>query len=356
MFLAPPIWFIKQTNYLSFKPNNGFLFPCYKTQTRASHRTVVWQARQVQNNLAISVIVPTYNRCSILMDCLTALEKQWLPVPYQFEIIVIDDHSTDETVKVFKEKKESFPRVKLLQLAQNGGPGRARNAGIIVSVGSLLVFVDSDVIVGDDFLLAHWKQHEQQLCLTVGPVQWVTHVKQIPIKRFNWLTDASRAFFCTSNAAVRKNVFIQAGMFDADFTKYGWEDLECGERLRQMGIPRYFIKHAKCFHVKPPLSILDWDRLIEQERHRGEMGMLFYRKHPYYRVRLMIQLTWIHRCLWLCCSIFGLLNEYSVRPLMVWLLGRRYYSIANLLWTIVSNRVTCETVHHVAKIEKQTTQ
>lgn len=60
---------------------------------------------------------------------------------------------------------------------------------------------------------------------------------------FHWWTDASRAFFCTSNAAIGKQLFVAVGMFDADFQKYGWEDLELGERLRYLSL--LLIVHKK---------------------------------------------------------------------------------------------------------------
>jgi len=184
---------------------------------------------------AISVVVPTYNRADLLFHCLRALDCQQLPLG--FEVVVVDDSSTDGTPQLVEQWIHAghLRHVRLLCLSPNVGPGRARNAGVIVSLGSLLVFVDSDVIVKPGFLLAHWKRHEQNSvggCLSVGPVYWLDDISQQTSHRFRWWTDASRAFFCTSNAAVEKQLFVQSGMFDADFTKYGWEDLELGERLR----------------------------------------------------------------------------------------------------------------------------
>ncbi|EME27593.1 glycosyl transferase family protein [Galdieria sulphuraria] len=334
--------------------------PRFKKDTVARYD---WNcAERKHNELAISVIVPTFNRVETLVHCLSALECQQLPPNESFEVIVVDDSSTDGTATLVKQWNKNFSRVRLLRLSHNGGPGRARNAGVIASLGKLLVFVDSDVIVKPGFLYAHWKRHGESLgCVSVGPVYYIDHIAEHKRHRFRWWTDASRAFFCTSNAAVEKHLFIKSGRFDADFQKYGWEDLELGERLRyvfddgtkesmtskekrKMNIPRYFVKQAIAYHYKPPWTIGDLEKSIEQERQRGEMGVLFYKKHPTFRVRLMIQLTWFHRCLWLILSLFGIINEYSVKPLVIWLMDKRQYGIAHGLWSIVRNRITCEVV------------
>ncbi|GJQ14459.1 hypothetical protein GpartN1_g6250.t1 [Galdieria partita] len=323
-----------------------FFKPTFKKRLNYTVAGYSWNSLEIQpKELSISVIVPTYNRAELLFHCLNALDCQQLPPSESFEVIVVDDGSTDGTPTLVQQWNKQFPRVRLLRLSHNGGPGRARNAGVIASLGRLLVFVDSDVIAKPGFLYAHWKRHRESLgCLSVGPVYWIDHISQQTRYRFRWWTDASRAFFCTSNAAVGKHLFIKSGMFDADFQKYGWEDLELGERLRNMKIPRYFVKQAIAFHFKPAWTISDLEKSMEQERQRGEMGVLFYKKHRTFRVRLMIQFTWFHRCLWLILSLFGMINEYSVKCWVIRLIRMKQYGIAHLLWSIVRNRKTCETV------------
>jgi hypothetical protein len=117
---------------------------------------------------------------------------------------------------------------------------------------------------------------------------------------------------------------------------------------RNQNIARHFVPQAIAYHWKPAWTTsADLQTSLEQERQRGEMGILFYEKHPTLRVRLMIQFTWFHRCLWLILSLFGLLNEYSVKPLVIWLIQKKLlgqYVLAHLLWSIVRNRVTCEVI------------
>lgn len=93
--------------------------------------------------LKISVIIPTFNEEKVISDCLNSLIKQ----SYQdFEIIVVDDGSSDST----KEIASRFP-VKVLE-QKHRGPGLARNNGAEEATGDILVFVDADMTFDSKFL------------------------------------------------------------------------------------------------------------------------------------------------------------------------------------------------------------
>ena len=90
--------------------------------------------------MKISVIIPTYNEESVILDCLRSLASQSLK---DFEIIVVDDGSTDTTV----EKLED-----VMVLHQNHlGAGAARNLGAKQAKGDILVFVDADMTFDRNF-------------------------------------------------------------------------------------------------------------------------------------------------------------------------------------------------------------
>ncbi len=93
--------------------------------------------------MKISVIIPAFNESKVIGDCLNSLSKQTFK---DFEVIVIDDGSTDAT----KESVRGFP-VKLLEQAHLG-PGVARNKGAQVASGEILVFVDADMTFDSKFL------------------------------------------------------------------------------------------------------------------------------------------------------------------------------------------------------------
>lgn len=100
--------------------------------------------------MEISVIVPTYNRKDLLKDCLQSLFNQSYPKD-KYEIIVVDDGSTDGTKEMVKELK---PNVTLRYFYQNNqGPASARNLGIKNAKGKILAFIDSDCVADKNWLV-----------------------------------------------------------------------------------------------------------------------------------------------------------------------------------------------------------
>lgn len=96
----------------------------------------------------VSVIIPTYNEANVIMDCLKSLDKQSLK---DFEVIVIDDGSTDLTLSQISNLQ--FTIYNLQILTQNHkGPGAARNLGANSAAGEILVFVDADMTFEKNFL------------------------------------------------------------------------------------------------------------------------------------------------------------------------------------------------------------
>ena len=86
--------------------------------------------------MLFSVIIPTYNRAALLREALESVFAQTLT---DYEVIVVDDGSTDETATVLHD----YPKVKVLAQS-NGGPGAGRNAGARQAQGDYLAFFDSD--------------------------------------------------------------------------------------------------------------------------------------------------------------------------------------------------------------------
>ena len=98
----------------------------------------------------ISVIVPAYNASKTIIKCLDSLKQSELN---NYEVIVVDDVSTDNTVfLVEKYIDDGNDFVKLIKNSINQGPSFSRKNGIDNSSGSFLAFVDSDDYVETDFL------------------------------------------------------------------------------------------------------------------------------------------------------------------------------------------------------------
>jgi len=96
----------------------------------------------------ISVIIPTYNEEKVLSDCIESLGFQTLT---DFEIIVVDDGSTDNTWQLLSEIRNSKFEIRKLR-AKHVGAGAARNLGAGHANGEILVFVDADMTFDKNFL------------------------------------------------------------------------------------------------------------------------------------------------------------------------------------------------------------
>jgi glycosyltransferase involved in cell wall biosynthesis len=280
-----------------------------------------------------SVVIPTYNRKPILEKCLQALENQRFvetaiaasEPAITYEIVVVDDGSTDETVDWIKTA--ALHHVRLFQ--QNHlGAAAARNLGVAQAQGETIIFIDSDLVVTETFLQAHAEKLTEakrklgsDRVFTYGSVINTCNFENPTAEPFK-LTDYSRAYFATGNVAIDRHWLEQAGLFDTRFQLYGWEDLELGVRLKQLGLKLISCPEAIGYHWHPPFALDQIPRLIDQEYQRGRMGVLFYQKHPTWEVRLMIQMTLLHRILWGVLSLGGWLNETTMAPVLQWLIDR----------------------------------
>lgn len=101
-----------------------------------------------------------------------------------------------------------------------------------------------------------------------------------------------------------------------------------GVRLKHLGLKLIKCPEAAGYHWHPPFALKQLPNLIDKEIQRGRMGVLFYQKHPTWQVRMMIQMTWIHRLLWGILSLGGRLNERTMAPLLQWLINHNKPQLA----------------------------
>jgi glycosyltransferase involved in cell wall biosynthesis len=276
-----------------------------------------------------SIVIPTYNRLPILEKCLRALEVQEIGDKTHiegYEVVLVDDGSTDGTMNWLATHKDEFTHVRCFE-QNHAGPAAARNLGVEKAQGDTIIFIDSDLVVLSNFLQAHTNallQGREKLgsdsFFTYGAVINTCNFANPTAEPYK-ITDFSAAFFATGNVAIPKHWLEKAGLFDNGFQLYGWEDLELGVRLKKLGLQLIKCPEAVGYHWHPAFSLQQIPKLIDQEIQRGRMGVLFYQKHPTWEVKMMIQMTWFHRLLWGILSVNGLLNERTMSPFLQWLIN-----------------------------------
>lgn len=265
---------------------------------------------------ALSVVIPAHNRADLVAHTLTSLTGQSLD-PEQYEIIVVDDGSTDRTPEVVSAH-EGGGRVRLLRRSDNRGPGAARNDGIRQASGEIVVFVDSDVVVRRDFLSQHLGAHRQagRPIVCRGPVVPVSEIpaSDAPLERLP-LAAFSPSYFDPANASLPRSELLAAGLFDERFGTYGWEDFDLGFRLRRRGLARVFRRDAVAYHYQPLPSPQSFERMLAKEEERARAAVYLYRKYPRWSTRWLIQHTLAHRFAYFLLAAGGLLNARTAPAL-----------------------------------------
>jgi len=205
--------------------------------------------------LNISVIIPVYNGGPDFKTCLQSIAAAD-PSPY--EIIVVADNCTDDSVHI----AENFG-VRLIQTDRSIGSAGARNQGAVIAQGDILLFLDADVAVKTDTIarITSYFHHDTNLAAVFGsyddaPAQqnFLSQYKNLFHHFIHQTTDAQAVTFWTACGAVRKEVFNQLQGFDEVFFRLKGkirsgtiEDVDLGYRLTRAG---YRIKLAKEITVK----------------------------------------------------------------------------------------------------------
>jgi glycosyltransferase involved in cell wall biosynthesis len=230
--------------------------------------------------MKLSVVIATRDRAAYLARALDALAAQKDAPP--FETIVADNGSTDGTASVVTERAAAMPDLQRVYVAE---PNRAaaRNAGIAAASGDIVVFVDDDVWLPEDFLAAHARAHAGPVARAVsGPI---LNVASYDARPKPGPLNYSSAFLCTCNVSVPRAALTAVSGFDPRFRLYGWEDTELGLRLRRSGVRRAFAWDAYLYHIKPP-QIETLETVERKTIERAQMAALLLEKDRSPRLRL----------------------------------------------------------------------
>lgn len=214
----------------------------------------------------ISVLLPTYRRPDALLRTLEGLEQQSIGLE-RFEIVVVDDGSQDSTERVLRNFAEhSSACFSYTILEENGGPARARNAGLAMCRGKLVLIIGDDIEPETTLLERHLLFHNNNPEETGALLGHVSFPEQMEPNAFmRWLETGGRKyffnylglkpmqqvgpiFFYTCNVSVKRSLLDKSGWFDESFPYASHEDLELGFRLADKGMQLYYDPEARGYH------------------------------------------------------------------------------------------------------------
>jgi cellulose synthase/poly-beta-1,6-N-acetylglucosamine synthase-like glycosyltransferase len=200
--------------------------------------------------MRVSVIVPAYHAASTLARCLAALDTQDFPRD-EFEIIVVDDGSTDNTAEIAAR----FSSVRLIR-AEHRGAAAARNAGARAARGDLVLFTDADCEPTREWIATLCRAFaDARVVGAKGAYRtrqrgWIARFVQLEYEeKYARMRRARRIdFIDTYSAAYRRDVFLANGGFDESFPTASVEDQEFSFRLAEQGLAMVFVPDAIVYH------------------------------------------------------------------------------------------------------------
>ncbi len=218
--------------------------------------------KKLNNKPKISVVIPTYNGASTLTATVDSLFKQSISLS-DYEVIAINNNSTDSTEEVLKTLKQKYPEFKyFFQPIQGVAP--TRNKGAQLAKADIILFLDDDMIVSKELLAQHIKSREKHFGTVLGYFE--TDWKQKKDKFLDFLEESghqnvfnfkdgdivSYKYFYTGNISVQREYFEKVGGFDENFPGPGVEDIDLGYRMYCYGDRIMFNKKASSLHLYYP--------------------------------------------------------------------------------------------------------
>ena len=235
--------------------------------------------------MKLSVIIPTFNRRALIEQTLPTVLDQTYPAD-EYEVIVVVDGSTDGTAAALQRMSSS---VRLIVIEQeNRGQAAARNAGLRIASGELVLFLDDDLFCGRTLVAEHIAAHPDDNSLVFGPIlvspqspetlatKWMRSITQEWLSRLEregvrWPDDAVMA-----NSSLRRDILITLGGFDEIFFR-ALEDVELGRRLWKTGLGFKYCPTLLTYQLY--MKSTD-DVVLHDTPLYGTKEVLLCRKHP----------------------------------------------------------------------------
>lgn len=227
-----------------------------------------------------SIVIASYNRCDDLQECLASIP--WtLCATMNVEVIVIDDGSSDDTVAMVTAH---YPEARLLVNETNQGLSQAHNRATLASHGQLIMNIDSDVVVSEDWLNAMLHADDGNTVLGGRILDYHDAHDQGGPRRATFLGKSLACAVEDANVGTGANLAFPRAVFDAiqgfdEDLPYYFEDRDFCIRAGRAGFAFRYLPEASLRHKGSEHCSGEAIRL--QERHSVYAMLKAYRRNPF---------------------------------------------------------------------------
>lgn len=297
--------------------------------------------------MKISVIIPTYKRPALLTNCLQALSLQTF-LPGQYEVIIVTDGAGEITNNAMTSLAtlNLFQNISFVSLASKKGPAAARNKGIALAKGKLLVFTDDDCLPEKNWLEGFWKaylfEQKKEIAFTGRTV--VPH-RTFPTDYEKNIALLEKAEFITANCACSKTALQHIGGFDEKFAIAWREDSDLHFKLLEARIPIVKVDEAVVVH---PVRKPAWGVSLKEQK-KTRYNALLHKKHPVlFRQRISRNPMWNYYAMVLLLMIAGVSLYYEGK--MLFIIAASCWLVLVIDFTFKRLRGTSKKMGHVAEM------
>jgi GT2 family glycosyltransferase len=224
-----------------------------------------------ENVMTVSVIVPTFNGGPWILEQLAALSKQ--AYAGEWELIVADNGSTDDTRALASSVRQAFPKFRLLDASDVRGQSHARNHAAREASGDVLLFTDQDDIVSPDWIALVTAGLSGSPIVT-GPVCHFVDGRSPSGNNLERPYEPLHVgpFACPlgCNMGIERDVFLELGGFSENATR-SWEDADLGIRAALRGISTTWLEDAVVLHRRPSSVRVTWRKEFSYGRGWTEL-------------------------------------------------------------------------------------
>ena len=232
--------------------------------------------RNTQHITMVSIIICTYNREKYIRPLLESLAKNDYPTT-DYEIVLVDNNCTDNTHYVCKVFAQAHPETAFRYVVEpEQGLSAARNKGIKEAKGDIIIYVDDDALVDTDYIriyAEHFASHPQTMAAG-GPIEPLYETKEP-----SWMSPYTKALLTAwmnygdkvceypkgrypggGNAAYRKVVFDQVGLFNTDLGRKGTallasEEKDIFDKMHALGMQVLYLPTPVLHHIIPQTKL-----------------------------------------------------------------------------------------------------